>query len=72
MGEEGDGIVRGVGLQAGVCKVDIGVEGVCRRGGLVGQWGKEGEELAVDVDAQGAEGEDVAAEMEFAVLPVGK
>jgi len=38
----------------------------------VRRWGEEREELFVDVDAQGADGEDVAAEVEFAGLEGGE
>lgn len=38
----------------------------------VGLWGEEGEHFFVDVDAEGADGEDVAADVEFAVAVCGE
>lgn len=48
--------------------MDLGVEwrGWGRR--CIRQGSEEGEELFVDVDAQRTESEDIAAQMEFAVL----
>ena len=58
-------------LQTGICEMDSWVE---RRVGWwdIGLWSKEREEFLVDVDAEGTDGEDVASEMEFAVLEGGK
>lgn len=60
---------RGRGLQAGVREVDVQVEG--RRGRHVGRRSEEREHFLVDVDAQGADGEDVAPEVELAVAERG-
>lgn len=55
-------------MEARVGQVDPGLEWRGRGRRLVRQRREEGEEIAVDVDAQRAEGEDVAAQMELAVL----
>lgn len=68
-------------LLASVCEMDTHVN---RRGSVarcgegrvagseVGHGGEEGQHLAIDVDAQGTDGEDVAADVEFAVAERGE
>lgn len=76
-GEEGDGSGgrRGGGVvvvEAGVGEVDPGIEWRGRGRWLVGQRSEKREEILVDVDAQRAHGEHVAAQMELAVLTPGQ
>ena len=77
-GEEGDGSGgRGGGgvvvvVEAGVAEVDPGIEWRGRGRRLVGQGSEKREEILVDVDAQRAHGEHVAAQMELAVLTRGQ
>lgn len=68
-GEGGEG-VDGGGVETSVCEMDPRVQRRGRR--EIRLWSEEREELVVDVDAEGADGEDVAAEVEFAVLERGE